>query len=190
MREPIVVVGAGIAGLSLALAAAPAPVLLLSRSVGDGGMASGMAQGGIAAALGLGDSPAAHAHDTLIAGAHHNDAARVRWLCAQAPAAIAWLQRLGVVFDRADDGSLQLGREGGHGAARIVHAGGDASGARVMQALRRRARDAAHVRWLEGVDVDALLIRGQAVRGVRVIGVDGPSRPSTRAPDRDSRSGS
>ena len=171
--EPIVVVGAGIAGLSLALAAAPAPVLLLSRSVGDGGKASGMAQGGIAAAIGAGDSPAAHAHDTLVAGAGHNDAARVHWLCAQAPAAIAWLASLGVAFDRAADGSLQLGREGGHGVARIVHAGGDASGARVMQALRERARAAAHVHWREGVDVEALLLRGQAARGVRVRAGDG-----------------
>lgn len=173
MREPIVVVGAGIAGLSLALAAAPAPVLLLSRSRGDGGKASGMAQGGIAAALGPGDSPAAHAHDTLVAGAFHNDTARVHWLCAQAPSAIDWLARLGVAFDRTAEGALQLGREGGHGATRIVHAGGDASGARVMQALRERARAAAHVQWQEAVDVQALLLRGQAVRGVRVHAGDG-----------------
>src|SRR6185312_2902097 len=131
------------------------------------GSATALAQGGIAAALDPHDSAAAHAADTLAAGAQHNDAAMVAWLTAAAPAAIDWLQAQGVVFDRTADGALQLGREGGHATARIVHAGGDASGAAVFCALREQAQAASHVQWRGGVDVDGLLLRGGRVVGVR-----------------------
>ncbi|MEY2167207.1 L-aspartate oxidase [Rhodanobacter sp. FW106-PBR-LB-2-19] len=127
-----------------------------------------LAQGGIAAALGEGDGAAAHAHDTLEAGARHNDAAAVRWLCEAAPATVSWLAAQGVAFDRAADGRLQLGREGGHGARRIVHAGGDATGAALVRALRARVEAASHVQWRGGVDAEALLLRDGRVAGVRV----------------------
>lgn len=166
-RLPIVVVGSGVAGLATALAAAPAPVRLLCRTHDGCGSASALAQGGIAAALDAADSPAAHAHDTLLAGAQHNDVALVQWLTREAPAAIAWLQAQGVAFDRDAGGQLQLGREGGHSAARIVHAGGDASGAALVQALRLKAQAAPHIQWRGGVDVDALLLRDGCVTGVR-----------------------
>jgi L-aspartate oxidase len=166
-RRPVVVVGCGVAGLVTALAAAPMPVRLLCRTREGDGTASALAQGGIAAALDPADSPAAHAQDTLAAGAGHNDAAMVRWLCAQAPATIDWLQMQGVVFDSDAEGRLQLGREGGHQAARIVHAGGDASGAALVHALRERVQRAPHVQWCGGVDVDALLLRDGTVCGVR-----------------------
>lgn len=164
---PLVVVGGGVAGLSVALAAAPRPVLLLARGADGAGSASALAQGGIAAALGAGDSPTAHARDTVVAGAGHNEAVAVRYLAAQAPAAIARLQALGLVFDH-DRGSLRLGREGGHHADRIVHAGGDASGARLVDALARAVHAAGHVEVRGGVAVDALLLRGSGVAGVRV----------------------
>ncbi|MGP1664432.1 MAG: FAD-dependent oxidoreductase, partial [Rhodanobacter sp.] len=166
-RAPIVVVGAGVAGLATALAAAPAPVRLLCRGYEGCGSASALAQGGVAAALDSADSTAAHARDTMLAGAGHNDVAMVRWLTHEAPAAIAWLQAQGVAFDRGAEGGLQLGREGGHGAARIVHAGGDASGAALLQALRAKAQLATHIQWRGGVDVDALLLRDGKVSGVR-----------------------
>ena len=164
---PIVVVGGGVAGLATALAAAPAPVRLLCRAHDGCGSASALAQGGIAAALDPHDSAAAHAADTLAAGAQHNDAAMVQWLAAEAPAAIAWLQAQGMIFDSDAQGRLQLGREGGHGAARIVHAGGDASGAALVHVLRARAQEAAHVQWRGGVEVDGLLLREGRVVGVR-----------------------
>ncbi|MDE3072943.1 MAG: FAD-dependent oxidoreductase [Pseudomonadota bacterium] len=172
-RLPVVVVGGGAAGLATALALAPAPVRLLCRAHDGSGTASALAQGGIAAALDGADSPAAHARDTLLAGAQHNDAAMVQWLCAQAPAAIRWLQAQGVAFDRDAAGQLQLGREGGHHVARIVHAGGDASGAALVHALRERVQQAPHVQWCGGVDVDALLLRDGAVCGVRVSDASG-----------------
>ena len=137
---PILVVGAGVAGLATALAAAPAPVVLLCRESDGSGSASALAQGGIAAALASDDGPRLHALDTLEAGARHNSATAVDWLCAQAPAAIGWLEGQGVAFDRTEDGGLSLGREGGHLASRIVHAGGDATGAMVVRALQARAR--------------------------------------------------
>ncbi len=172
-KRPVVVVGGGVAGLATALALAPTPVRLLCLSQDGSGSASALAQGGIAAALGAADSPAGHASDTLIAGARHNDTAMVRWLCEQAPATIDWLQAQGVAFDRDAQGQLQLGREGGHRAARIVHAGGDASGAALVRALRQRVQQATHIQWRGGVEVDALLQRGDAVCGVRVCDVGG-----------------
>ena len=90
----------------------------------------------------------------------------VRQLVSAAPEAIAWLQRIGVEFDRLGD-RLNLGREGGHGVARIVHAGGDRTGAVIMAALLARVRDAPHIAWRGGVDIDALLLRGGHVAGVR-----------------------
>ena len=166
--SPVVVVGAGVAGLATALAAAPAPVLLLARDGGAGG-ASALAQGGIAAALAPGDDPAAHAADTLLAGAGNNRASLVEWLCREAPATVAWLQAQGVAFDRDVGGSLALGREGGHRVARIVHAGGDATGAALVRALRARVRAAPHVEWRGNLDVDALLLRDGRVCGVGAV---------------------
>ncbi|MFN3843487.1 MAG: L-aspartate oxidase [Rehaibacterium terrae] len=169
---PLVVVGAGVAGLSVALAAAPRRVLLLSRGHGGLDGSSALAQGGIAAALGPDDSPALHAADTLAAGAHHNAREAVHLLTAQAPAAIAWLARQGVPFDR-EHGGWALGREGGHGHARILHAGGDASGRALVLALAAAVRRAGHVEWREGVEVEALLLRDGHVAGVRVRADDG-----------------
>lgn len=176
MSRPLLVVGAGIAGLCTALAAAPRRVLLLSRNGGvraeGGGTASQLAQGGIAATVDEHDTPAAHARDTMAAGADHNDAAMVRRLVRSAPAAIAWLSTQGVAFDQVD-GRLALGREGGHGVARIVHAGGDRTGAAVTAALVEAARAAPHIEWRGDVDVDALLLGDGQVAGARLRRADG-----------------
>ncbi|MFZ5657179.1 MAG: FAD-binding protein, partial [Pseudomonadota bacterium] len=168
-EAPVVVVGAGLAGLCTALACAPRPVLLLDAGSGT---ASALAQGGIAAALGPGDSLEAHVADTLAAGAGRCDPARVRQLVRAAPWAVDWLAAQGVAFDR-EGGRLALGREGGHGAHRIVHAGGDATGARIMEALARRVAAQARIEWRSGVRVDALLLRGGQVAGVRAVAADG-----------------
>lgn len=170
---PIIVVGGGIAGLVTALAAAPAPVLLLTRGNGSHGAASALAQGGIAAALAAGDSPAAHAHDTCVAGSHHNDRAMVEILTEGAADAVAWLERQGVAFDRDATGTLQLAREGGHDRPRVIHAGGDATGAEVMKALVAAARNAPHIERLAGVEADGLVLSGGRVGGVCVTRADG-----------------
>ena len=152
----VLVIGAGIAGLSVALAAAPRRVVVLDAASDDRAGSSPWAQGGIATAMAADDDPQQHAADTLAAGAGHNDAAAVQRLCTDAPAAIAWLQAQGVAFDRDDAGRLRLGREAAHGKARIVHAGGDATGHVVMQALRARAQATAHLRMHGGQQVHAL----------------------------------
>lgn len=165
---PLVVVGCGVAGLSVALAATPRPVVLVGRSPAGHDCATALAQGGIAAALDAGDSPTAHARDTLAAGAGHNDAAAVHYLTRQAGAAVEWLQAQGVAFDRLGM-RLLLGREGGHGHDRIVHCGGDASGAALLAALERAVTAAAHIDWRPPSALAAIQLRDDRVAGIRTI---------------------
>ncbi len=120
-------------------AEAGADVTLLTK----GGLADSntwFAQGGISAVLdepAPGDTVAAHIADTLKAGAGHCDPEAVRVLCTEARLDIAGLVRFGVRFDMDDDGDPALGLEAAHSAPRILHAGGDATGARVAEALIR-----------------------------------------------------
>lgn len=170
---PIIIVGGGVAGLCTALAAAPAPVLLLARSRDGSGSASVLAQGGIAAAVDPEDSPEQHYADSLAVGAGHCEPVLLHWLCRNAAACIEWLETQGVVFDRDRDGRLLLAREGGHHRARVAHAGGDATGARVHAALHARATQAAHLRYRQDVRVTALQVCADQVCGVRVCAADG-----------------
>ncbi|MEY9887486.1 L-aspartate oxidase [Catenulispora sp. MAP12-49] len=130
-----VVVGSGVAGITAALAARQAgSVLLVTKArLQDG--STRWAQGGIAAALGVGDTPEAHLQDTLVAGAGVCDEDAVRALVTEGPAAVRRLIALGAEFDKNADGDIALGREGGHLARRIAHAGGDATGKEVSRAL-------------------------------------------------------
>ena len=135
--DRIVVVGAGVAGLSVALRLAPRPVILVSAAPLGLGTATGWAQGGIAAAIGADDAPALHAADTQAAGAGLTDPEVALRVASEGPRLIEWLLRLGVPFDRAEDGILALGLEAAHGRRRIVRAGGDSTGARVLDGLVR-----------------------------------------------------
>ena len=139
----VVVAGSGIAGLSAALharAAGHAVTVVTKVTVRDG--STRWAQGGIAAALDPADSPAEHLADTLAAGVGLCDEAAVRVLVEEGPARLRELIDRGAVFDTNPDGSLALTREGGHHRNRIVHAGGDATGAEVQRALEEAvARD-------------------------------------------------
>ena len=177
------VVGAGIAGLCVALAAAPRPVILVSRSRGPAGTASAMAQGGIAAAVGPGDEAACHAADTLVAGACHNDVGAVLDLALSAPGAIDWLLSLGVPFDRDGGGRLSLGREGGHDRARVVHAGGDATGRELMQVLCSAVLAASHVHWLAGNTLEAIGLSADA--SVASVRLRDPAGRTERLPAAD-----
>jgi len=134
-RADIVVVGSGIAGLTTALKARRAGrVLLVTKTELDAG-STRWAQGGIAAALGPGDSPEQHLHDTLVAGAGLCDETAVRVLVTEGPALVRELVELGTNFDLDHAGDLALTREGGHLRHRIAHAGGDATGAEIERAL-------------------------------------------------------
>src|SRR5437016_14244154 len=126
IRTRVLVVGSGVAGLHAAWrTSAFGPVLLLTkRSLFDS--ATAYAQGGIAAALGAGDSPSLHRRDTLAAGAALCDAAAVQVLVEEGPARVRELQAAGARFDlEPETGRLRLGREAAHSRKRIVHAHGD-----------------------------------------------------------------
>jgi L-aspartate oxidase len=171
-RDPVVVVGSGLAGLLVAVRGAHAgPVILVTRTeLGDGN--TGYAQGGIAAAVGPADRVDAHLQDTLVAGAGLCDPGIVAAAVAAGPPSIAILQALGVPFDR-DHGRLALGREGAHSADRIVHAGGDATGARVVDALRHAVRNDPRIIVREHTRVLEVLVRDGQVRAVLVEDAEG-----------------
>jgi L-aspartate oxidase len=133
----VVVVGSGIAGLTAALRireAGVGSVMVVTKDHLSAGSTQ-WAQGGIAAALGPGDTPDQHLRDTLVAGAGICDVDAVRTLVTEGPAAVHELIALGTLFDHTPAGELQLTREGGHLRDRIVHAGGDATGAEIQRAL-------------------------------------------------------
>ncbi|MFJ5113747.1 L-aspartate oxidase [Streptomyces sp. NPDC088551] len=140
----VVVVGSGVAGLTAALrctAAGLRTVVVTKARLDDG--STRWAQGGIAAALGEGDTPGQHLADTLVAGAGLCDEEAVRTLVTEGPAAVRRLIGTGAHFDTSATGELQLTREGGHHRRRIAHAGGDATGAEISRALVEAVRDAA-----------------------------------------------
>jgi L-aspartate oxidase len=150
-ESDVVIVGSGIAGLTTALHIArhsTLRIMLVTKDVLAAG-STRWAQGGIAAALGAGDSPEQHFDDTIVAGAGVCDEAAVRVLVREGPAAVRELAQIGARFDRTHDGSLSLTREGGHHRDRIAHAGGDATGAEIERALVTRVLDATSVEVLE-----------------------------------------
>ncbi|MGO9420498.1 L-aspartate oxidase [Roseiarcus sp.] len=169
----IVVIGAGVAGLTTALMLAPRPVVVLSKAPLGAEGSSLMAQGGMAAALGPDDAPALHAADTVAAGDGLCDMGVVALFTRAAPAAIETLARLGARFDRACDGAFALGLEAAHARRRIVHAGGDGAGREIMRALVAAARATPSITVLEGVEARRLVVEDR-VRGVVAVGPSGP----------------
>ena len=134
IRTRFLVIGSGVAGLHTAWRASlhGEVCVLTKRSLFDS--ATAYAQGGIAAALGAGDSPELHRRDTLAAGAALCDAAAVQVLVAEGPQRVRDLALLGAQFDTDDGGRLSLGKEAAHSRKRIVHAHGDQTGAEVARA--------------------------------------------------------
>ncbi|QSB15052.1 L-aspartate oxidase [Natronosporangium hydrolyticum] len=154
----VAVVGSGIAGLTTALYLREAGLhvtVVTKVNVADG--STRWAQGGIAAVLDPRDSPRDHATDTLTAGAGLCDPAAVEALVTEGPARLRELIRFGADFDRHPDGALMLTREGGHRADRVVHAGGDATGAEVQRALEAVVRADPWIRLIEHALVVDLL---------------------------------
>ncbi|WP_454810999.1 L-aspartate oxidase [Paenarthrobacter nitroguajacolicus] len=173
----LIVVGSGIAGLYSALLAAEAGaevVLLTKGALADSN--TYYAQGGISAVLdepAPGDTVAAHIADTLKAGAGHCNEEAVRVLCTEARLDIAGLGRFGVQFDLDDDGDPALGLEAAHSAPRILHAGGDATGAGVAAALIRTVLDfqaAGRIQVIGHAQVTSLSLGGP--QGGRVAGAN------------------
>ena len=154
----IVVVGAGAAGLFTALSATEegAEVTLVS-AMPLAQTASYWAQGGLAAALALVDSPEQHLADTLAAGRGLVRRAAAQALCDEAADRFRDLVRLGVRFDGDRKGNFELGLEGGHSVRRVVHAGGSATGRRILRELSARVVEDPRIEVLEGRRVTALL---------------------------------
>ena len=131
----VVVIGSGIAGLTTALQLRDTCSVMVVTKDNLSAGSTRWAQGGIAAALGPGDTPDQHLRDTLVAGAGLCDEDAVRALVTEGPDAVRGLISLGTVFDHTDAGELSLTREGGHLRDRVAHAGGDATGAEIQRAL-------------------------------------------------------
>jgi L-aspartate oxidase len=166
-----IVIGTGIAGLACALRA-PGRVAILTKTAIPESGSSFLAKGGIAAALGPGDTPAAHAEDTLAAGAGLCEAGIVTGLALEAPAAVASLAALGVPFARDAGGGWALGREAAHAAARIVHAGGDATGHHLCRALLAAVRVRPELSLLDRHFAYDLVLFRNAVAGVLAYAED------------------
>lgn len=177
----VVVLGAGIAGLVTALdllgAAPELRIAIVDKGrIGASG-STALAQGGLAAAVGPGDSPALHAEDTIAAGAGLCDSRAVAALAAEGPARVADLVGWGTRFDREADGGLALAREAGQSVPRSVRAA-DATGAAILTALRARATG--RVERLQGIacalatDTSA----GRRVRGVWLLLDDVDATPT------------
>jgi L-aspartate oxidase len=167
LQTQVAVVGAGAAGLYAALCAAAAGerVTLISATP-LAGSSSYWAQGGLAAAMSAQDSPERHLSDTILAGrgAVRESAARI--LCEEAPQAVEHLSALGVRFDADRRGRLALGLEGGHSARRIVHAGGAATGRRLIRQLSALVAEHPRIDVLEGRRVVALRTAEDRCHGV------------------------
>jgi len=168
LRTRFLVIGSGVAGLHTAWRASQQGdvMLLTKRSLFDS--ATAYAQGGIAAALGAGDSPELHRKDTLAAGAALCDAEAVHVLVEEGPARVRDLYAAGAHFDLDPrSGEFVLGREAAHSTNRIVHAHGDQTGAEVARTLIARVTESARVHVAEKTRVlDLIVHRGQCV-GVR-----------------------
>ncbi|HET9006640.1 MAG TPA: L-aspartate oxidase [Actinomycetes bacterium] len=180
----VLVVGSGVAGLSAALAVPEGLRVLLATKDRLGHSATRYAQGGIAAVLDLAenqvdDSVAEHVADTLAAGAGLCDPVAVRMLAAEGGQAIADLRARGVRFDLVLgqgelDGELARTREGGHSRSRVVHAGGDATGAELERALTEAVRAAPAVRSAEHAFLVDLVTTDDRVTGALLWSDDGP----------------
>src|SRR5579883_263488 len=177
----VAIVGGGIAGLSVALRL-PAHVRVALFTKGQLGESNTRyAQGGLTVALGEDDSPQLHAQDTLAAGAGLCDETAVRILTENAPEAVRWLISMGVQFDRARPGSdehatrdgLLLGREAAHSRWRVLHAGGDATGAEIERALTTAIRQRDLITLFEETYVSQLLVEDGNCTGLEAIDREG-----------------
>jgi L-aspartate oxidase len=172
-----IIVGAGIAGLFTALKLAPFPALILSAAPPGSSGSSIWAQGGIAAAVGVDDSPELHAADTIAAGAGIGNPEVAAFVAHEASARIEDLLSLGAPFDRETDGSLALACEAAHSKSRIVHVSGDRAGAEIMRSLGNAALASPSVSFAESVHVFELAMHDGRVVGVYARRMSGSPNP-------------
>ncbi|WP_300376505.1 L-aspartate oxidase [Henriciella sp.] len=144
-ESEILIVGAGLAGLFLALRLAPRPVTIIAPAPLGEAASSAWAQGGLAAALDPLDSPETHAQDTIAAGAGLVDPVIARLIAEEGPARVLDLIALGVPFDRTEEGALALSLEAAHSHPRVARVAGDLAGKAIMGALTAAVQDAGHI---------------------------------------------
>jgi L-aspartate oxidase len=171
--DGVLVIGAGLAGLTAALAAAPRRAMVLSPGPLGEGCASAWAQGGMAAALGEGDEPSLHAADTLAAGAGLCDPAAVDILTGEGPLAVRALAALGAPFDRDATGTFVQSLEAAHSRARVARVGGDGAGLAIMRAVIAAVRAAPHIEVREGVRAVSLLQNAAGAVAGAMVEADG-----------------
>ncbi len=166
-HDGVLIVGAGLAGLSAALAAGPRKALVLTGAPVSQGCSSAWALGGLAVALAADDTPALHAADTIAAGAGLVDPSMARLLTEEGPRAVLHLAELGAPFDRDADGGFAQSLEAAHSRARVARVKGDQAGRAVMEAVIAEAMTARHVEIASGMRLRGLLQDAQGrVRGV------------------------
>ncbi len=166
----VLVVGSGVAGMQAALALDGKRVTLVTKSrLGEGGSTS-WAQGGVAVALSGTDSPSEHAADTLAVAGGIADQDAVRQLTLRGPERVLELIERGAAFDQNPAGELHLGREAAHSQRRILHAGGDATGAEISRTLAAAVDAADWIRVEEEVFAQDLVVEDGRVIGL--LGLD------------------
>jgi L-aspartate oxidase len=163
------VIGSGIAGLRAALTLAEAGEVIVLTKAEPTESNTGYAQGGIAAALGPGDSPALHARDTMAAGDGLCDQEAVDVLVGEGPKYVVELLSWGAAFDRDTDGSPALAREAAHSVRRVLHAH-DATGREIGRLLWSRVAAHGRIRVLQNTSATALLVNDGVCGGARYVG--------------------
>ncbi|MFD1670608.1 FAD-dependent oxidoreductase [Agrilactobacillus yilanensis] len=167
--KKVIIIGAGLAGCYLAmLLQKNCQVTLVTKGARQDSN-SMLAQGGIAAALDPGDSPAAHEQDTLKAGQYHNQALAVEQLVHVGPELVQQLIAMGMNFDRKPTGDLDFGLEGAHSHHRILHANGDQTGAALTTFVQRQL---AYVTWLTNTAAIELYTNKGVCQGVLVRDIE------------------
>ena len=172
MTHPVLICGAGIAGLWAALRLAPHPVILLTGAPLGEGAASGWAQGGVAAALSEDDTAALHTADTITAGAGLVNAEAARALAKGAAAEVEALAALGAPFER-EGKAWSLSREAAHSRHRVARVKGDGAGAAIMATLIRAVRTAGHIDIRDGWKAVTLLGDDTHCTGAQAKAPDG-----------------
>ena len=168
----VLVIGAGIAGLSFALELPETARVVIVTKGHLGESNTWYAQGGLAAAVGPDDDPDLHFRDTIVAGAGLCDEAAVRTLVDGGPAAVAWLLENGTRFDAEND-VLALGKEAAHSRNRVIHAGGDATGAEIERSLVAKLRARGTITILDNTTaIDLVTTDDGSCAGAIVVGND------------------
>ena len=163
----ILIVGAGLAGLFLALRLAPRKCTVIAPAPLGEAASSAWAQGGLAAALDPLDTAEAHAKDTVVAGAGLVDPVIARLIAEEGPSRVLDLIELGVPFDRTPEGALSLSLEAAHSVPRVARVAGDLAGKAIMDALVAAVHETPSIRVMEGYMGESLMVEGRYVLRLR-----------------------